>query len=90
VSAQHRLQRTEASPLADMRRAPAKVLVGEGVLPVPPLPLKPTVGRLTWPNNPFEHKEDPMEQILQDLITLTGSSEQDYQVLSEYADITQK
>jgi hypothetical protein len=31
-----------------------------------------------------------MEQILQDLITLTGLSEQDYQVLSEYADITQK
>jgi hypothetical protein len=31
-----------------------------------------------------------MEQILQDLITLTGLSEQDYQVLSEYANITQK
>jgi hypothetical protein len=29
-----------------MRREPAKVLVGEGVLPAPPLPLKPTVGRL--------------------------------------------
>jgi hypothetical protein len=27
-----------------MRREPAKVLVCEGVLPVPPLPLKPTVG----------------------------------------------
>jgi len=41
--AQHRLQRTAASPLAGMRREPAKVLVGEGVLPAPPLPLKPTV-----------------------------------------------
>jgi hypothetical protein len=40
---QHRLQRTAASPLAGMRREPAKVLVGKGVLPVPPLPLKPTV-----------------------------------------------
>jgi hypothetical protein len=29
-----------------MRREPAKVLAGEGVLPAPPLPLKPTVGRL--------------------------------------------
>jgi hypothetical protein len=29
-----------------MRREPAKVWVGEGVLPAPPLPLKPTVGRL--------------------------------------------
>jgi len=27
------------------RREPAKVLVGEGALPAPPLPLKPTVGR---------------------------------------------
>ena len=43
VSAQHRLQRTAASPLVGMRREPAKVLVGEGVLPAPPLPLKPTV-----------------------------------------------
>jgi hypothetical protein len=42
---QHRLQRTAASPLAGMRREPAKVLVGEGVLPAPPLPLKPTVRR---------------------------------------------
>jgi len=39
------LQRTAASPLAGMCREPAKVLVGEGVLPAPPLPLKPTVGR---------------------------------------------
>jgi hypothetical protein len=38
------LQRTAASPLAGMRREPAKVLAGEGVLPAPPLPLKPTVG----------------------------------------------
>jgi len=51
VSAQHRLQRTAASPLAGMRREPAKVLVGEGVLPVPPLPLKPTVGWLAHENN---------------------------------------
>jgi hypothetical protein len=28
-----------------MRREPAKVLAGEGVLLAPPLPLKPTVGR---------------------------------------------
>jgi len=28
------------------RRKPAKLSVGEGVLPIPPLPLKPTVGRL--------------------------------------------
>jgi hypothetical protein len=28
-----------------MRREPAKVLVSEGVLPAPPLPLKPTVRR---------------------------------------------
>jgi len=27
-----------------MRREPAKFSVGEGVLPAPPLPLKPTVG----------------------------------------------
>jgi hypothetical protein len=40
------LQRTAASPLQGMRREPAKVLVSEGVLPVPPLPLKPTVRRL--------------------------------------------
>jgi len=39
------LQRTAASPLAGMRREAAKVLVGKGVLPIPPLPLKPTVGR---------------------------------------------
>ena len=42
-ASQHRLQLTAASPLAGMRREPAKVLVGEGVLPAPPLPLKPTV-----------------------------------------------
>jgi hypothetical protein len=30
-----------------MRRKPAKVLVGEGVLPAPPLPLKPTVISIT-------------------------------------------
>jgi hypothetical protein len=29
-----------------MRRVLAKVWVGEGVLPAPPLPLKPTVGRM--------------------------------------------
>jgi hypothetical protein len=29
-----------------MRREPAKVWVGEGVLPAPPLPLKPTVGQV--------------------------------------------
>jgi len=44
--AQHRLQRTAASPLAGMRREPAKVWVGKGVLPAPPLPLKPTVVRI--------------------------------------------
>jgi len=38
------LQRTAASPLQGTRREPAKVLVGEGVLPAPPLPLKLTVG----------------------------------------------
>jgi len=41
------LQRTAASPLAGMRREPAKVWVGDGVLPAPPLPLKPTVGQAT-------------------------------------------
>jgi hypothetical protein len=29
-----------------MRREPAELSFGKGVLPVPPLPLKPTVGRL--------------------------------------------
>jgi len=46
VSAQHRLQRTAASPLAGMRREAAKALVGEGILSAPPLLLKPTVRRL--------------------------------------------
>jgi hypothetical protein len=41
--AQHRLQRTAASPLRGTRREPAELSVGEGVLPVSPLPLKPTV-----------------------------------------------
>jgi len=31
---------------ADVRREPAELSLGEGVLPVPPLPLKPTVGTL--------------------------------------------
>jgi len=43
-NAQHRLQRTAASPLQGTRREPAELRVGEGVSPVPPLPLKPTVG----------------------------------------------
>jgi hypothetical protein len=52
--AQHRLQRTAASPLAGTRREPAKLGLSEGVLPVPPLPLKPTVGR----NCPLTLAED--------------------------------
>lgn len=43
--AQHRLHRTAASPLAGMRREPAELSLGEGVLPVTPLPLKPTLGK---------------------------------------------
>ncbi|MGB9591515.1 MAG: hypothetical protein ACPL1K_03250, partial [Candidatus Kryptoniota bacterium] len=40
------MQRTAASPLPGTRREPAELSSGEGVLPVPLLPLKPTVGRL--------------------------------------------
>jgi len=39
------LQRTAAAPLAGTRREPAELSAGEGVLPTPPLPLKPTVSR---------------------------------------------
>ncbi|MBM3243181.1 hypothetical protein FJZ31_43530 [Candidatus Poribacteria bacterium] len=39
-------RRTAASPLLTRRALPAIALVCPRVLPAPPLPLKPTVGRL--------------------------------------------
>ncbi len=38
-------RRTAASAAPGPRREPAELSVGKGVLPAPPLPLKPAVGR---------------------------------------------
>ncbi len=81
------MQRTAALPLAGMRREPPKVLVGEGVLPAPPLPLKPTVSllKICYDQNKVNHMDRIIAASIVFLLLLVGfiSIRRDYKRLSD-------